>query len=717
MGWSLSGGWSLNGVVIVRKPFVLMLIATVAAAMTSCGQSQPEPVQHPAHDWHPAPVTQDKLSVLAEQTGTGPDSGLVLHTAGGPIDFWGGVNLGTSIPGHNPGEVAMSPEQYQQWIQQMGDFGVRFLRVYTLHQPAFYQALRDYNLAHPDYPIYLLHGVYLPDESYLESHDLYDPKPTAAFTRELHDLSDAVSGDLERELDVGRAGGSYTADVSPWVAAWIIGVEWDPNAIHKSEKKNRSQPPYRGKYFTTSATKTQVNSTESWIAARMDELASAEVKRGRSVPIAFVNWPTADPLDHGSNEPNPTEDLVSVDANHVLPTKRWPGGTFASYHSYPYYPDFLRHTKQYTSYVPPGASQPDPWAGYLNDLRTHYARANIPLMVTEFGVPSSLGSAHLGTNGRDQGNHSELEAMAMNAAQLRVIKDVGLAGGLLFMWADEWFKFTWNTAVRQSVVDSERRSLWHDPLTNEQAFGIYAGDPVSTGWRVIHEAPENVREVAVDTDASYVYLRLTLNEPPESPVVLGFDVVPGGQPLPNDPQSPATHDIAIVLDPQYGTADAYITPALDPVTLDGLKPDDLLPPDLDGWNLQRLTLNRSVTVRNETFPAEFLDVGRLIRGTWDPQDDEYESLATWNTEDNVITLRVPWSMLAIADPSSKTGLVPKDGTPTGVRVETIALTVNTGSGAQPVGVIDWEPWQRPQYAYRLKKGARDFEQALADTTG
>lgn len=109
MGWSLSGGWSLNGVVIVRKPFVLMLIATVAAAMTSCGQSQPEPVQHPAHDWNPAPVTQDKLSVLAEQTGTGPDSGLVLHTAGGPIDFWGGVNLGTSIPGHNPGEVAMSP--------------------------------------------------------------------------------------------------------------------------------------------------------------------------------------------------------------------------------------------------------------------------------------------------------------------------------------------------------------------------------------------------------------------------------------------------------------------------------------------------------------------------------------------------------------------------------------------------------------------------------
>lgn len=137
-------------------------------------------------------------------------------------------------------------------------------------------------------------------------------------------------------------------------------------------------------------------------------------------------------------------------------------------------------------------------------------------------------------------------------------------------------------------------------------------------------------------------------------------------------------------------------PLLDPVTLDGLKPDDLLPPDLDGWNLHVFTLNRSVTVRNETFPAEFLDVGRLIRGTWDPQDYEYESLATWNTEDNVITLRVPWSMLAIADPSSKTGLVPKMAhRQVSPLVETIALTVNTGSGAQPVGVINWEPATPP----------------------
>ena len=74
----------------------------------------------------------------------------------------------------------------------------------------------------------------------------------------------------------------------------------------------------------------------------MDELATAEVTRGRTMPIAFVNWPTTDPLRH-PDEPQRTEDAVGLDANHVRSTSAWPGGTFASYHAYPYYPDFQRH--------------------------------------------------------------------------------------------------------------------------------------------------------------------------------------------------------------------------------------------------------------------------------------------------------------------------------------------------------------------------------------
>ena len=33
----------------------------------------------------------------------------------------------------------------------------------------------------------------------------------------------------------------------------------------------------------------------------------------------------------------------------------------------------------------------------------------------------------------------------MDADLLPLIQDQGFAGGFVFEWADEWFKFTWNT--------------------------------------------------------------------------------------------------------------------------------------------------------------------------------------------------------------------------------------------------------------------------------
>ena len=39
--------------------------------------------------------------------------------------------------------------------------------------------------------------------------------------------------------------------------------------------------------------------------------------------------------------------------------------------------------------------------------------------------------------------------MRIDAELLRLIHDVGLGGGFLFAWTDEWFKFTWNTIEHQ----------------------------------------------------------------------------------------------------------------------------------------------------------------------------------------------------------------------------------------------------------------------------
>src|SRR4029450_562067 len=125
-------------------------------------------------------------------------------------------------------------------------------------------------------------------------------------------------------------------------------------------------------------------------------------------------------------------DLVSVDAMHLSATEAWPGGFFASYHAYPYYPDFMRLTESYQRYTRPRDGKADPYSGYLHALLAHHQDQAV--VITEFGVPSSLGGAHRGPLGRDQGDHSESEALKIDADLLQNIEEEGFAGGVLFAW-------------------------------------------------------------------------------------------------------------------------------------------------------------------------------------------------------------------------------------------------------------------------------------------
>ena len=80
-----------------------------------------------------------------------------------------------------------------------------------IHPPAFYDELAAYNRTHPDAPLYLVQGVYLPDESYpTKPRGLYDAAVSAAFRAELRDAVGAVSGDLDRAPQRGRPTGTGT---------------------------------------------------------------------------------------------------------------------------------------------------------------------------------------------------------------------------------------------------------------------------------------------------------------------------------------------------------------------------------------------------------------------------------------------------------------------------------------------------------------------------
>ena len=81
--------------------------------------------------------------------------------------FWPGVNLGSTVPGRFPGELAQTRADYRRWLPQMAALGTRALRVYTILPPAFYEELRRYNLAHPAAPVYVIHGAWIPEDRFL----------------------------------------------------------------------------------------------------------------------------------------------------------------------------------------------------------------------------------------------------------------------------------------------------------------------------------------------------------------------------------------------------------------------------------------------------------------------------------------------------------------------------------------------------------------------
>ena len=652
-----------------------------------------------------------QVAGLQEIATAGP-AGYSLFTAQGTVGFLPGIDVGATTPGHQPGELAITPGDYVRWLAEIGSLGARAIRIYTIHPPAFYTALASYNNSHPDDPIYLIQGVYLPNDIYLQKQNLYDPVATSTFRQELHDAVAAVNGTLTRPPRHGFASGTWTTDVSRWTAGWIIGVEWDPYATAATDRRNPDAPDVHGRYFSSTPSATP---TERWLAARMDDTAADLAATGWTAPIAFANWPTVDPLHH-PNEPNPQEDKVGIDAAHVLPTRNWPGGTFASFHIYPYYPDFLQYQPSLQHYQFDGHA--DPYAAYLHEMLVHF-KGVMPVMITEFGVPSSLGSAHNGTLGRSQGDHTEQQAMQMDAQMLIGMRQLGMAGAFVFEWTDEWYKKTWNTELHQ--VPSGNLELWHDVFTNEQYFGVVATDPLPLAPPVtIYRggAGAAVRQVSAWEDASYIHLAVTFAGHPAGTATVGLDTIPAGSGPPPPGSTDHRASYALVLDLAGRTGQAWVREALDPDQVDYAPiPPSSRPAPQDGWRTLQLVTDKPWTLplTGQQTRMQFDNVGLLRYGSWDPSDPGYNNLALWHLNGTELDLRIPWAMAGMSDPSSHQALLPLgEFRASSVTIPGIALTVSADAGpAQQAGTVRWNNWTAVSYTERIKPGASVLRQAFA----
>ncbi len=670
----------------------------------------------------------------------------ILGTDGWRTFYIKGINLGVALPGRFPSEFPTDSATYAGWLDTIAGLRANTLRPYTILPPQFYRALRAWNIAHPTQPLRLMHGVWteLPPDN-----DFAAPAWQAEFRAEMRRVIDVVHGTADIAPRPGHAAGRYDADVSAWTVGFIIGREWEPYSVKAFDAAHRDLTEYYGRYLTLAAG----TPMDAWLVEQCDYMLVQEADRYNTLrPIAYTNWPTLDPLTHpteagtaeelawrkraGRPVPRPRlefeNDAVSLDAALVRPTTANAAGWFAAFHAYPYYPDFMVSDPGYgMARSSEGRSN---YFGYLTALRRHLA--NVPLVIAEYGVPSSRGIAHLQPQGWNHGGHDEREMGRVDARLTREIHEAGAAGAILFAWTDEWFKRNW--LVTDFELPAERNRLWDNVMDPEQHYGLlgqYPGAagvaPVlggdAAGWRRL--GATGAGGLRAGADAAYVYLAVELPglDWTRQGVEIGIDTYlrdHGQHRLPaSGVRSPIGFEFAADL---ASPADARLRVAPDYNRYAAIA-DSAHGDDLDRFYRRPVTItdrtdgrldpmfvitNRSRYGRDGTFfRATGYDRGMLRFGT-----ERTSSLSDWyyDTQAGLLELRLAWDLLNVTDPSSRTVLYDESGTGDFGTRQTdsfhflVARYDKSGSGAvKTIGPAawNWQGWSAPRSHARLKPAA------------
>ena len=465
------------------------------------------------------------------------------------------------------------------------------------------------------------------------------------------------------------------------------------------------------------------------VGDKVIEYEASEYNTGR--PLSYTNWLTTDPLKH-SNEPDPSrEDAQTVNTENIKGTGRFTPGLFASYHVYPYYPEFMNYQQEYVA-------TGDPYRAYLNDLFNFHT---VPVLVAEFGVPASRGIGHKSFQNYhntgmayNQGNNDETEQGIILENMLNDIYDEGYCGALVFTWQDEWFKRTWNT---MDLDDPDRRPYWSNPQTNEQGFGLLAFDPGETAG--VCYVDGDVSEWNGDTpvytgtnvtlyvksDEKYVYLMADTS---------GFDFSSGTLYIPVDSIQTQGNDAATSESLTFGRYIDFL------IKIDGMNNSKILvdafydsfyylyhdsiytvpvvPSSNSGiFNPMRLCLSAALTIpqMNTVVPFSSVETGKLFYGDGNPAHSDFNSLTDFcfNSLNTKVEIRIPWQLFNVKDPSGRKIMGYLDYTKADPVFPAVSLTNVEGmyfgacikgvsSSSAVDGLYTWSSWNMPSYHEKLK---------------
>jgi len=624
-----------------------------------------------------------------------------------------GVEVAPSVPGNMAWDFGADMDDYLRWFGHIDAMGANTLYASSVMNPDFYSALYKFNTTN-DRALLLLQGI--------GSHDHEIPRAT------LTEAIDIIHG--RRINFFGRLGiDVFRSDVSPWVVGLLVGAEWDADMI---TFMNHFDPTladsFQGEYFSSSD---DASRFEVLLAQAMDSAVAYEARRYKvQRPIGFISNPTIDFLEYEEAYASQLRKYVQLNPENIIPSQSMDAGTFAAYRLFYFVDDFTKYlTSSQQETVAPILENLDrscTFDGYLDLLARYHS---MPVIATGFGFSSGRAPYMMDRpplNERQQG-----EALARTATE---IEEKGWAGSIISTWQDTWERRTWNTAFSSNPW---RYHYWHNLQSVDQGYGLMAFDPGVDARAVLIDGSANdwddshlVHEhngISVYAQYSYQGLYLLIcghGVSSRNTLYLPIDVTPrSGTSAFGELKFERPSDFLLILSGERGSRllvnqryHATFQRFYEEMT--GINPFTIVPPKWDSEFVPITIALQNTTIidasiffwltdeAREMRRLKSWDTGVLTHGIGDPASAHFNSLTDFSFGENLVEIRLPWSLLNFFDPSTMQvhdDYFEKFGVE-GLGIREIYIGIATDNGEVPMSPIPLRGWRNDVHFHeRLKQ--------------
>lgn len=623
-----------------------------------------------------------------------------------------GVNLSSSIPGYAGNEYKIDKETYLRWFSLIKGMNANVIRVFTLENPDFYEALYEFN-SNNDEPLYLIQGVEIDNYSANSSVDAFDHSILKTMINDCKKMIDVIHGNRIVNYNSKYSSGLYKYDVSKWTLAYILGNNFEPSLIAFTNDMNDDKTSYKGKYLYT---REDASPFERVLAEIGDKVLEYETsKYGVQRLISYELDSLIDPLHYTDEIIDYFNKYAEIELNHILTTDKVLSGLFASYEAYTGYPEYFAFSLE---------KYDDTYYEYVRRLNNHH---DIPVVITNVGFSTARGISNLDFSGDyKSGNITEEEQGDYLVNVISTIEKSGCSGVVLYEWADDWNKSSWNTL---HSVDVTRTQYWQDVQSSAQGYGILSFDSARVKYQdgSISEWNEsnlisnnNKYKLFQDYDEKYLYLMVMGGKDVnllKDKFYIGLDITnKSGSNVPYgiDTSFSRPVDFYIRFDGSFNSEILVhrrynVLRAIYQEQINKENPYENIPKLNTNIfdSIELITSTQRFNLVNGLYQVEdyatVVNTGKLIFGNNNPNSDNYISNADFYINNNILEIRIPWAIMNFGDPSL--GRIHNDYYDNyGVEMFNVnKIYVGVGYGSVSLKPIELNIWgEKIKYKERLK---------------